>query len=819
MISFSPVELVVRLVQNLKSVGIILGLGLALGFHAYSSCQGQEPNRPGTVSHQNTFAASWSEQVDAAAPPQNSFEPTGQAARKPTANPFTNIFAKAYENKPSQPILPQESLEPFDQAKNQLTSAAANALGWQPPSSPKTPADQIPQVVESVEPQKDTNAFVGSFDGAYKSPTVETQQNNSNQFEPSPVRLAKAATPSPEISLEIPGWSAPNPTVLQPARTGRNPNTEIEAATITLSAKTNQFEPADFEPPEFVSTATPTVPLAPPEDIKPEENSFIEIELVENKPTEISAEYQPRENQSAGNPLLWWKEQISTPTRAGGSSVQVETNGLVYMALARSPRIRALSQTPLIREQQVTEAQSAFDPVSFIQSQFQDRVDPVGDQLSVTNDGSDFLEDHIWTADLGVRKKTETGASVELSQRLGFRNSNSQFFSPQDQGTATLALNVTQPLMRGRGRYFNRSQILIAQSAGTAAWDTFVSELQDEVQTTVEAYWRLYFDRSVFLQKQRNVDRAKTILAKLEGRASLDSLPSQIARARSAVLSRRTELANAVRDIRNSETEIRRLTADSDWRSSQMIEMLPAEMPTSDGPEIGLEQVIVTALENRPEIRETLQRSKIAAIQRDISVNDLMPELSLLLGTYVSSLDGDSQLGSAWADQFSTKPGYSVGVEFELPIGNRAARSRLTQRKLQLNKIKSEVDETMQNVIAESQIALRRVSSARETLVAATEAIVAAQLDLEQNKGRWEAFALVEGDIAEGQTPTTILDQLLDSQERLSAAELVFAQAELELKTSETALQRTMGTLLVQRSVNFNQSNDGCVPVVNFSQQ
>ena len=500
--------------------------------------------------------------------------------------------------------------------------------------------------------------------------------------------------------------------------------------------------------------------------------------------------------------VVWWQQLVQNPLR--GPEVQiVDTNQLVYRALARSPRIQAISQTPLIREQQVNEAQTVFDPVSFVQTQFQDRVDPVGDNLSVTNDGTNFLDDHIWTADLGVRRKTETGAEYEFNQRLGFRNSNSAFFNPQDQGTATLSLNVTQPLLKGRGRYYNRSQILIAQANGNIAWNTFTDELQEEIKKTVAAYWQLYFDRAVYLQKQRNVQRASEILAKLEGRAGLDSLPSQIARARAAVFSRKTDLANAMRNIRNSETELRRLTADSDWQSNQRIEMLPTEIPQLIGPEYDLGQVITTALENRPEIKETLERSRIVAVQRDISLNELLPELSLLFGTYVSTLQGESQLGDAFIDQFGgVKPGYSVGLEFELPFGNRAAQSRLAQRKLQLAKIKAEVDETAQNVIAESQIALRRVLSARETLASAEQAIRAAQLDLQQNLERWDAFALVEGDIAEGQTPTTVLDQLLDSQERLTAAELVYAQAELELKTSEVELQAAMGTLLIRHEIN-----------------
>ena len=137
---------------------------------------------------------------------------------------------------------------------------------------------------------------------------------------------------------------------------------------------------------------------------------------------------------------------------------------------------------------------------------------------------------------------------------------------------------------------------------------------------------------------------------------------------------------------------------------------------------------------------------------------------------------------------------------------------------MQIVKIRAEIDEVMQNVIAESQISLRRVASAKETMVAAHQAIEAARADLEQNFRRWESFALVEGDLADGRTPTTILDQLLDSQERLASAELVFSQSELELKSSEVALLRTMGTLLIHRNVNFNKFYNGDVPNVNVDQ-
>lgn len=516
----------------------------------------------------------------------------------------------------------------------------------------------------------------------------------------------------------------------------------------------------------------------------------------------------------------WWKSKVISPLVADAEEQRVDTNTLVYATLKNSPRIRAISQKPLILEQQILEADADFDPISFVRSQFEDREDPVGDTLSVTKNGSDYLKDHNWTADFGFRKKLRTGASYELSERLGFQNSNSAFFTPQDQGTATLSLNVNQPLMRGRGKYYNESQILIAQATSGAAWDTFSAELQDEIQKTISAYWELYFDRSVYLQKKRNVARGEYVLEILEGRRELDSLPSQITRARSAVKSRQTDLANARRDIRDSQTELRRLTADKNWQAEQNIEMLPTETPTTDGIDIDLEQVVFKALENRPEIREAMARAKVKLIDLDISENELLPELSLLLGTYVSALKGDSAIGQAIQDQFGeATPGYSVGLEFKMPYRNRAAKSRLTQSKLELAKIHAVVDQKILNVIAESQISLRQVTSAKETLDAALQAIVAARADLEQSFRRWDSFALIEGDFVDGQTPTTALDQLLDSQERLTNTELVYAEAELELKSSEVQLQRTMGTLLIHENISFSQINPNGTPELIIERQ
>jgi outer membrane protein TolC len=517
--------------------------------------------------------------------------------------------------------------------------------------------------------------------------------------------------------------------------------------------------------------------------------------------------------------LIWWPTLVVEPFDPTFSNESATTNELLYQALCASPRILAISQDPLISELQIIEADSEFDPAIFVRSLYEDRTDPVGNTLT-TGSADEFLKDNIWTGRTGIRRKLRTGGNLELAQELGFKNSNSRFFVPQDQGTATLSINYTQPLLRGAGRYYNRSQIVIAESAANISWHAFATELQSELESVLDGYWTLYLNRSVLLQKQRNVARGEQILKTLQGRQELDSLPSQIARARSSVEARRTDLANALRDVRNTETRIRQSIGDPNWLAKEQVEILPVEHPQVHEFEVPLSQIVFTALDHRPEIREAIQRTKIAAVRYQISTNELLPELTLLFGTYASALNGDSGIEQALVRQYSdTTPGYSAGLELEIPYRNRSARSRWAQEKLQVKKIRHELDETAQGVIADAQLAHRRVRSALDTLKASYVAIEAASLDVGQQQQRWESFALVAGDVGDGNSPTTVLDQLLDSQDRLAAAELKYSQALYELQISIVALHRAAGTLLLHEGVAVHRAQTGWLPNIRLEQE
>ena len=71
--------------------------------------------------------------------------------------------------------------------------------------------------------------------------------------------------------------------------------------------------------------------------------------------------------------------------------------------------------------------------------------------MLTTGGPSPWIDTH-WTAAAGIRKQGLSGAQVEVSQQVGYEDSNSLYFVPNHQGTARMSITLTQPLYERRGR-------------------------------------------------------------------------------------------------------------------------------------------------------------------------------------------------------------------------------------------------------------------------------------------------------------------------------------------------------------------------------
>ena len=149
----------------------------------------------------------------------------------------------------------------------------------------------------------------------------------------------------------------------------------------------------------------------------------------------------PRTGNSIGVPLAtvpepWWTGPLMESIRPDAQPLPIDLDTLFALTATHSGRVQAIAQTPWVNQMRLEQAQAAFDPTLYSDNRFDSTSDPVENTL--TTGGPPRLEDNLLGLDTGLRGQNRRGTNYRVGQRFGHKNSNSNFFAPNDQGTSRL---------------------------------------------------------------------------------------------------------------------------------------------------------------------------------------------------------------------------------------------------------------------------------------------------------------------------------------------------------------------------------------------
>lgn len=495
----------------------------------------------------------------------------------------------------------------------------------------------------------------------------------------------------------------------------------------------------------------------------------------------------------------WWRPLVAEKQRSTANHLGISLNSLLLSALTHSAQIQLASDDPLISETEITTADATFDWTAFLDARWDDLSEPVGSTL--TTGGPERLRDHNATMELGVRRRNTIGGEFEIGQRFGHQNNNSIFFVPNNQGTTRLTLSYTQPLLRGAGRTYNTSVTVLAKLKTGISRSEFERQLQDHLLDITRGYWNLYFERGKLLQQQRLLERGMQILVELESREAVDALQSQIVRARSAVENRRAQLVRSRLAIKTAEARIRALVNDPALGDTLSMELVPKEELSEAPFLVELQSSVAQALQLRPEMSAAIKQIKSASVRMNMSKKETLPLLNVVLETYVSGLEGNSSVGGAFDEQFTEgEPSYGIGLQYEYPIWNRAATSKLQKRRLELRRLQHQFRSIMETLKLEVEVSVHEVNASFESLSAKRRAMEAAAAEVDYLKDRWQLLPVDNG------SASLLLEDLLDAQDRLTESEESLLQSTLEYSLSQVGYKRAVGSLLTQNGIVIDRN-------------
>ena len=504
----------------------------------------------------------------------------------------------------------------------------------------------------------------------------------------------------------------------------------------------------------------------------------------------------PGDSNDKSNPAYiptdptWWIGEIQQPQFADRQPLLVNLDNVVLMALQRAPELQVLNTEPEVQRTLIDQNIAAFDWGTFVNTAWNDTSVPVGSLLQTGTAGGRFEETQL-SVEGGITKLLATGGDIRVGQSFGRLDNNSQFLAPNDQGISRLVIDYRQPLFRGAGKRYTQRQIVLARLDFEQIQNQSTQRIQEYLVEVVSAYWQLYQARAVLVQTRRSYDRAIELLIRLRNSPGIDVTNDQIFRAEAAAGSRKSDAIRAEYEVRNAQDILVNLTVGPDSQETNFLELIPEPMVLPEYVPNDLETLAYVALRNRPEIGEAIARIKTGETLEYIAVNELLPQLDAILSTSLNGLRGDFDAFGAFSNQFRRgDPSYSVGFEFALPVGNRAAKSAVQRQQIQTKIFTQQFEKSVGDVVLDVRIAARNLERLNSEMQNNFRALQKSAQELEQIRTRQELL------LDEGKTASFYVENLLASQARLTQAEGRLLTSQTEHAIALIDLKRATGELL-----------------------
>lgn len=452
---------------------------------------------------------------------------------------------------------------------------------------------------------------------------------------------------------------------------------------------------------------------------------------------------------------------------------------------------------PAVSQAQLTRAMAAFDwtVVGSAQTSNSDQEQP---RTGTSTRRTPLLDQRIGNSlSVGIRRRLESGGGLTLQTGIEQTDidlgDNRQ--TPNPANTASAVVQLDQPLLRGFGTDTNLAEVRLSINAERDAVEQLRATVTQTIVDAEVAYWQSVQAVGQARIAQRLLDRGSEVrdtLRRRQGTAE-DVGASQFSDAVAQVEQRRSDVIRSQTAVRAASDRLKQLMNDPDLPLGDETLVLPVDAPVTEPLQVTLQDVVTTALANRPEIQRALLAINDAAIRQQLADNARLPQLDLRLQTRISELDENA--GDALTTLRDTRfIDYLVGINFEQPLGNRAAEAGFRQRNAEAIQAQITYREVVQRILIDVKNNLRSVVS-NYSLILQTRA---ARLAAAENLRTLE----VEERTIQNLTPE-FLDRKLRRQQALAAAEISELQALVEYNASIARLRGSMGVALQHNRIDF----------------
>jgi len=348
---------------------------------------------------------------------------------------------------------------------------------------------------------------------------------------------------------------------------------------------------------------------------------------------------------------------------------------------------------------------------------------------------------------------------------------------------SNLLLTLSQPLLKNFGRESTELTISVARFNKEGSLDVFKAKLSQAVAQLRNDYFKLYALREDLEVRRTSLALASRILDETRARVKAGVLPAmEILNAEFSVATREKDVIDAERLLKDQMDVIR-----YELQLTEAGDIVTADLPERGAYPISEGEELKRAVAARPELlaqRVTVQANDL---QRRVAHNRVLPDLNLNASAGVAGLDEhlSRELGNMASAQH---PAWSVGLQFNYPLGNRAAENDYIRSKLILEQSQAQLKAQESSIENEVKAAIRAVRTSYK------------QIDV-TDRGRAYAEERLRSFIKKNAVGLATTKDVFDVENDLVAAKGNQIQALADYNNAITALWLATGEILERQGI------------------
>lgn len=419
-----------------------------------------------------------------------------------------------------------------------------------------------------------------------------------------------------------------------------------------------------------------------------------------------------------------------------------------------------------------------------------------------------------------ISKKMATGGVATLRATTVYSYNNVGLgigrAVPSDY-TQAIEMQVTHPLMRGRGTMINRIPVVLARINEDISLHEFEANVRNLVKAVEDAYWDLYCGYRLVESAQASLETAADLWRVAAARARAGGPPEAEAQARALYNSFLNQLlaakhgssvpGNDPRGLYGREQTLREKIG---WSATDARLIRPSDLPSEARIDFDWNDVLAEGLVRNVELRKQKWFIKSIELELASAKNQLLPQLDVTgiyrwvgVGDVLGKTHGTGLQfpapGSSAIESLTDGNFQEVGARLEFtptPFGARRALAGIQNRKLALAKAHAELQDKEMALVDRMTAAWRNMDSTYEQIRVARDQWAANADEIKVYRDKIEKNA--------GELPQ-LLDAVLRAEERRAFAQRTYYQAICEYNKSIISIHYWKGSLLDLDSIALEE--------------